>query len=172
MAPPERFELPLSRFEAGCLSQLDDGGMVASSGFEPMTFRLSAGCSNQTELRSDYYGVSGESRTPEIPGCNRAPLAVQPRSRKLVSWTSSKLLTYDPTGQRSASAFSSWFMGVLCGASWESRTPVSWVVTRHLTRLGDGGMVDRAGSDPALPGLQPGALPTELPTRVVEYPQG
>ena len=71
LEPPGRFELPVSWFEARCLIQFGHGGMrlVASGGIEPPTTRLSAVCS--TVLSYEAIGVSGENRTPEIPGCNR-----------------------------------------------------------------------------------------------------
>ena len=53
----------------------------------------------RTELRST--GVSGESRTPLIPGCSRVPVTVQPRSRCLAPPTRIELATSGLTSRRS-----------------------------------------------------------------------
>ena len=46
----------------------------------------------------------------------------------------------------------------------ESNFQISWFEARRLIQFGyRGNLVDWAGTDPARPGLQPGALPTELP---------
>ena len=48
----------------------------------------------------------------------------------------------------------------------------AWFEARHPSNWASGVLADRAGTDPALPGLQPGALPTELPILHLGRPMG
>ena len=66
LAPPGRFKLPISWFEARGLIQFGYGGMkivVASSGIEPLTSRLSAVCS--TSLSYEAWEWAGRIELPE-----------------------------------------------------------------------------------------------------------
>lgn len=66
LAPPGRFKLPISRFEAGGLIQFGYGGMkivVASSGIEPLTSWLSAVCS--TNLSYEAVEWAGRFELPK-----------------------------------------------------------------------------------------------------------
>ena len=79
--PREDSNFQISWFEARCLIQFGYGGInivVASSGIEPLTSRLSAVCSTNVSYEA-IIGVGGEIRTPGILGCNQALYDVQPR---------------------------------------------------------------------------------------------
>jgi hypothetical protein len=96
LAPPGRFKLPVSWFEAWCLIQLGYGGiLVVSSGFEPLTSRRSAGRSperwtgtsmcNVRSTRLSYKALEwvGRFELPEFRVATRRFIPFSPTHKEI-----------------------------------------------------------------------------------------